>query len=152
MLAELKMLRGKAEGWAIEKAGLQGQVTTLTRQVVIETERGDFYKKAAETLQQVDKNAQRMDTNSLAIQTTLETRITEKNEQIRELTDDLRSCQGNQKWIAGVSAVGGGIVGYMIRGQTDRFLGQGAQIGFRPTLALPQLEAPRLLSPFQLRK
>lgn len=130
----------------MEKIGLEGQIATLKRQVVIETERGDFFKVAAEKAQQVDKNSQRMDANSTIIQTTLETRITEKNEKIAELTDDLRSCQNNQKWIFGAGAVAGGVAGYLIKGQTDRFLGS-QMIGFRPTFSQPELTMPSPVRP-----
>jgi predicted RNase H-like nuclease (RuvC/YqgF family) len=143
ILAELKKLRGEKEGWSVERVGLQGQVTTLTRRVEIEVERGDFYKKALDKAEQMDKNAQKMDTNSLAIQTTLEARIAEKNEKIAELTDDLRSCQGNQKWIFGAGAIAGGVGGWLLKGQTQRFLGTSS---FSP-LSQPQLTIPSPLRP-----
>jgi len=138
ILAELKKLRSEKVGWSAEKIGLEGQITVLTRRVVVEIERGDFFKTAALTAQKVDTNSQKMDSNSTIIQTTLETRIAEKNDRIAELTDNLRTCQNNQKWIAAVSGGVGAFAGYYIRGRTNSLTNF-----TMPSLGLYRLETPR---------
>lgn len=139
ILAELVFLRAEKLGWVEQRKGLEGQLQIKDREIVVERERGDWFKKAAETAQSMDKNAVKMDTNAVAIQTGLEGRIADKNEKIADLTDSLRRCQTNQKWIAGVSAVVGGVGGFLLKGQSDRFLGTGVS----PSFQLQPLSQPR---------
>lgn len=126
-MAELRCRRGETVGLRMENQGLKNENTLLKTWLDREIVRGD-------KLEQIDKNSQRMDSNSLTIQAALEARIIEKNEKIAELTDDLRSCQSNQKWIFGAGAVAGGVAGYLIKGQTDRFLGERP---FNRAMAMP---------------
>jgi len=67
-------------------------------------------------LKQVDKNSQRIDVvgqEGLAI---MRAQHTDDKTTIASLQESLNSCRGNQKWIAGLSALGGGLVGYKLRG------------------------------------
>lgn len=62
----------------------------------------------------VDKNNQTIDTNQIQTATLFQGIINDKKEQIGDLEHKLDSCQSNQKWIAGLSALGGGYLGYKL--------------------------------------
>lgn len=67
-------------------------------------------------LKNVDTNAQRIDTLGQDSKTLYEAQHRDDKDTVGDLQQSLDSCRSNQKWIAGVSAVVGGLVGYKIRG------------------------------------
>jgi hypothetical protein len=80
-------------------------------------------------LKQLDANSVRMDANSTRDSQLADAGITLLKDQIRDdavritgLQGDLDSCRGNQKWVAGLSAFGGGLVGYKLKGNGQQVL------------------------------
>lgn len=137
ILAELTCRRAYDAGSDMEKQGLRNENALLRTWLGREITRGD-------KLEQIDKNSQKMDTNSTIIQTTLEGRIADKNQELAEANDRLSSCQNNQKWIAGLSAVGGGFVGYSLGKGRLPFGSPGAANFPMPRPALPKIFQPRV--------
>lgn len=67
-------------------------------------------------LRQVDKNSQRIDTLGQDSKAIYEKQHQDDKDTIVDITNKLESCQSSQKWIAGISAIGGGLLGYKLRG------------------------------------
>ena len=123
----------------MENQGLRGENGLLKTWLGREIQRGD-------KLEKIDTNSQRMDGNAMTIQRDLENQKAELRDKNAELTDDLRSCKNNQKWIAGISFVSGGALGYFVRGQVGSLTGGNAfasPSGFRP-MPMPAAQLPVL--------
>lgn len=87
----------------------EGIISDLNQRIAI---RGEII----EDLRKIDTNFQRVDVlgqNNLEI---MREQHREDKDIIGDLQKDLASCRSNQKWIALGSAVGGGWIGYKIRG------------------------------------
>lgn len=139
ILAELNCRRAWDAGATAQVQGLQTQNTILTTWLNREITRGD-------KLAQIDTNSQKMDTNAVIIQTGLEKTVAEKNDKIADLNDKLRSCQNNQKWIAGVSGITGAVAGYLIRGKVGSLGGfTAAPQGIVRPMPLPQPDLNNIL-------
>lgn len=67
-------------------------------------------------LQKVDRNSQRIDMLGVGNLAVMREQHIDDKRTIGDLQVELKSCQANQKWIALVSGVGGGFIGYKIRG------------------------------------
>jgi hypothetical protein len=73
-------------------------------------------QKIIDDFRKIDTNSQKVDVlgqDSLVI---MREQHNDDRKMIVDLQNDLESCRSNQKWIAGISAIGGGFIGYKIRG------------------------------------
>ena len=97
-------------------AALQGIIADKDAQLLAKDELLAVKNQTIAALKQIDTNSQRIDTlgaDSLAI---MREQHRDDKETIGDLQAELKSCQANQKWIALVSGIGGGFIGYKIRG------------------------------------
>lgn len=75
----------------------------------------------------VDSNNQTIDANQIENARIYREQIADDKLKIGDLQHRLDSCQSNQKWIALVSGVGGGFLGYKLHGVTSNFTNPFAQ-------------------------
>lgn len=142
------MLRAQKAAWVtLEKPGLEGQLSVMTDKFNLAQEKADFYKQALARAEKMDTNSQRMDSTAVSIQHDLETQLAASRRNEAKLTDDLRSCQSGQKYIAVFSFAGGVATGYWARGAIGGLGSNRASydspFGYRP---MP-VEQPRVFDP-----
>lgn len=105
-------------------SGIQSLVRIdIERQGIVDTQEKHLAlkDKIIADYEKIDRNSQRIDTNSIESARLYQAQISDDKLRLGDLQHRLDSCQGNQKWIALMSAVGGGFIGYKLHGVTSTF-------------------------------
>ena len=116
ILKSCRICAARLEAAEAKVAALQGIIADKDAQLLAKDELLAIKNQTIAALKQIDTNSQRIDTlgaDSLAI---MREQHRDDKETIGDLQAELKSCQANQKWIALVSGIGGGFIGYKIRG------------------------------------
>lgn len=102
-------------------AALESIITDKDKQLAAKDELLEIRAQVIAEFKGIDTRSQRMDANAQRDAQLADMGINLLREQVRadavritDLTDDLSGCQSNQKWIAGGSALAGGVMTYFL--------------------------------------
>jgi hypothetical protein len=130
--AEIIKLRAENDGWLLKEKGYLSQIDSLTSARDSAYREAAHWENAAKTGVKIDTNSQAIEKKSDAQFAYLRTDLATTQRKLTETEARLDSCQGSIKYVAAISAIGGGFLGWTLKGKTQ-------QLGFTNPFATPQI-------------
>jgi hypothetical protein len=120
MGAEIIKLRGEISGWQMKEQGYLSQIDSLTKARDSAYREAAHWENAAKTGVKIDTNSQAIEKKSDEQFAYLRTDLATTQRKLTETEERLDSCQGSIKYVAAISALGGGFLGWTLKGKTQQ--------------------------------